>query len=79
VPIKPPLFAAAGTFGERVRARRQRLGLSQEALAERAGLHWTYVGSIERGQRNVALLNILKLAGALEVDAATLLRGLAAG
>ena len=75
---KPPLFPAAGTFGSRVRERRTELGLSQEALADRAGLHWTYVGSVERGQRNVALQNILKLAAALEVDSGTLLRGLTA-
>jgi transcriptional regulator with XRE-family HTH domain len=72
VPPKPPLFTAAGTFGSRVRARRTELGLSQESLAERAGLHWTYIGSVERGQRNIALLNILKLAGALAVDPAVL-------
>lgn len=54
-------------FGERVRALRQTADLSQEALAERAGLHRTYVSSLERGQRNVGLDNILKLAVALEV------------
>jgi transcriptional regulator with XRE-family HTH domain len=48
------------------------LGLSQEQLAERAGLHRTYVSSVERGQRNVGLDNILDLAAALEVPAARL-------
>ncbi|MGH9012485.1 MAG: helix-turn-helix domain-containing protein [Acidimicrobiia bacterium] len=43
-----------------------------EKLAERAGLHWTYVGSVERGQRNVSLVNILRLAKALTVDACEL-------
>ena len=71
-PSQPP----AELFGQRVRARRLALGLSQEALAERSGLHRTYVGSLERGERNVALLNIVKLADALNLDAGELVRGL---
>ncbi len=47
-------------------------GLTQEALAERAGLHRTYVGAIERGERNVSLRNILRLATALDVAPADL-------
>lgn len=57
-------------FGRRVRELRHRLGLSQEELADRAGLHWTYVGGIERGERNPALVNISKLAHALQVSLA---------
>ena len=60
-------------FGQRVRARRRNLGLSQEALAEAADLHSTYIGSIERGERNVALLNLLRLAKALKVSPGELL------
>ena len=60
-------------FAERLRTERERLGLSQERLALRAGLHRTYVGSIERCERNVSLLNIEKLAKALRVTAASLL------
>jgi transcriptional regulator with XRE-family HTH domain len=63
-------------FGARVRDRRTALGLSQESLAERCDLHRTYVGSLERGERNVALLNILRLARGLELDAGELVKGL---
>jgi transcriptional regulator with XRE-family HTH domain len=50
--------------------------LSQEALAEAASLHRTYVSSVERGERNIALMNIVRLAAALHVDAGDLLREL---
>jgi transcriptional regulator with XRE-family HTH domain len=52
-------------LGKAVRERRHSLGLSQEALAERAGLDWTYIGGIERGERNVSLINIVRIARAL--------------
>jgi transcriptional regulator with XRE-family HTH domain len=57
-----------------LRTFRGRLGLSQEALADRAGLHRTYVGSIERCERNVSIDNIERLANALDVQVAELLR-----
>lgn len=53
-------------FGERVRQLRLAKGWSQEELAARSRLHPTYIGGIERGERNVGLDNILKLAGALD-------------
>lgn len=58
---------ARQAFGDRVRTLRAERGLSQEALAEKAGLHRTYVGSIERGERNVGLDNIHRIADALDV------------
>ncbi len=73
-----PLSEAAAEFGRRVRARRNELGLSQEALADVARLHWTFVGQVERGRRNLTLHNILKLAAALDVDPGELVRGIPA-
>jgi transcriptional regulator with XRE-family HTH domain len=61
-------------FGERVRVLRQALGLSQEALALAAGLDRTYIGGVERGERNISLLNIQKIAQALNVSSADLLQ-----
>jgi transcriptional regulator with XRE-family HTH domain len=54
-------------FGQKVRAERQKQGLSQEELAEKAGVHRTYIGMIERGEKNITLLNIEKIAKALEI------------
>jgi transcriptional regulator, XRE family len=73
---KPPISSAAGEFGARVRARRRELGLSQEALAEGSELHWTFIGQVERGQRNLSLHNILRVARVLDVDPGELVRGL---
>jgi transcriptional regulator with XRE-family HTH domain len=56
-----------------MRAIRERKGISQEKLAALAGLHRTYVSSVERGERNISLLNIERLAIALSVPLAKLL------
>jgi transcriptional regulator with XRE-family HTH domain len=74
--VAAPVSKAAAEFGARVRTRRQKLGKSQEVLARDCGLHWTFVGQVERGQRNISLHNMLKLADGLGVDACTLVRGL---
>ena len=59
-------------FGARVRDLRMEQGLSQEVLAQKSGLHRTYVGGIERGERNVGLQNIQKIAQALDKTIAQL-------
>lgn len=61
-------------FGERVRERRKALGLSQEELAELADVHRTYVGMIERGEKNITLRNIAKFAKALRTPIYDLLK-----
>jgi transcriptional regulator with XRE-family HTH domain len=68
--------AFAVEFGRRMRARRAEMGWSQERLADVVGLHWTYVGPVERGERNISLLNILRIADALEIDAGRLVTGI---
>ena len=55
-------------FGNKVRAARKLKGLSQEQLAHKADLHRTYIGMIERAEKNITLLNIEKIANALEVE-----------
>ncbi len=55
-------------FGKKVRELRIRAGISQEELAEKAGVHRTYIGMIERAEKNITLENIEKLAGALGVS-----------
>lgn len=71
-----PASPALGELGARLRLRRNKLGLSQEALADLAGLHWTFVGQVERGTRNLSLHNLLKLAAALQIDPGKLVTGL---
>ena len=63
-------------FGDRVRLLRKKCGWSQEEFAAECELDRTYVGGIERGERNVALRNIEKIAQALEVSVAELVKGL---
>lgn len=60
-------------FGNRVRELRRKKGFSQETLAHASGLHRTYVSGVERGERNISLVNIVRLANALGVRPAHLL------
>lgn len=62
-----PKASPKSLFGKAIRALREERGYSQEELAERADLHRNYVGGVERGERNVGLENIVKLAAALSV------------
>jgi len=68
-----PGLPISASLGASVRSRRIRLGISQEELAERAGLHRTYIAGIEGGGRNITLKSAQKLAKALETSVATLL------
>lgn len=61
-------------FGKTVRRIREQKGLSQEALADLCHLHRTYIGGIERGERNIGLLNLLRLSKALKVLPSELLQ-----
>jgi len=61
-------------FGEKVKITRKAMGLSQEELAEKAGVHRTYIGMIERGEKNITIINIEKIAYALEVPIEELMK-----
>ena len=60
-------------FGQKVREERLKQGLSQEKLADEAGVHRTYIGMIERAEKNITLLNIEKISKALGVKVSRLL------
>ena len=66
-------------FGYAVKVRREELGLTQEDLADRAGIHRTYLSDVERGTRNLSLVNIERLAAALEVKLSELFAVVEAG
>jgi len=63
-------------FAKRVRAERKKLKLSQEGFADVAGFHRTYIGMIERAEKNITLANIEKLSKALKLSISELLKGL---
>ena len=71
-PVKPTL----GVLGRRIRERRQVKGWSQEELADRAKLDRSYIGGIERGERNITVLKLCQVAAALKLDLGSLMRGL---
>lgn len=66
MPTSPSSLARRRAFGARLRQLRTARGVSQDELAKLAGLHRTYIGGVERGERNISLDAIWKLADALE-------------
>lgn len=74
VPFHPPLWhAGSRRRSGRHRHHRSRLAVSQGALAERSGLNRTYASRLERGERNIGLVNVYRLADALKISTAELL------
>ncbi len=63
-------------FGKKIREARKNRGLSQEALADIANVHRTYIGMVERAEKNITLLNIQKLAKSLKIDIKELFDGI---
>lgn len=70
---KAPVVDVRGRFGDAVRLRREELNLTQEDLAEAARIHRTYLSDVERGTRNLSLVNIERLAIALQLKMSELL------
>ena len=63
-------------FGDNIRRRRNEIGISQEKLADLCELHRTYIGGIERGERNPSLKNIIAISRALQISPAELMKGI---
>ena len=63
-------------LGEKIRARREQLELSQESLADECGFDRTYISLLERGRRNPAFLNLIRLAEGLNLPLSTLIKGI---
>ncbi|WP_310551108.1 helix-turn-helix domain-containing protein [Paenibacillus glufosinatiresistens] len=61
-------ISALKKIGQRIRDLRKQKGLSQEQLAEKAGFHFSYIGGVERAEKNITLVNLLKIADALDVQ-----------
>ena len=62
-----PLTDPRKPLGKIIRIRREKLGLTQEQLAEKAGLHWTFISGVERGVRNISILKLHRIAVSLGV------------
>jgi transcriptional regulator with XRE-family HTH domain len=64
---------ALGKLGDAIRARRQALKMSQEALADAAGINRTHMGEVERGKRNISFMSVVKIAKAMDARASDLI------
>ncbi|MFN7883167.1 MAG: helix-turn-helix domain-containing protein [bacterium] len=64
---------ALGKLGDAIRARRQALQMSQEALADASGVNRTHMGEVERGKRNISFMSIVKIASAMDAKASDLI------
>lgn len=73
MPISPKQCELVAIFANNVRRKRLELELSQEELAELAGVHRTYIGMLERSEKNVTIYNIWRLASALQIEPSQLL------
>jgi len=73
------MSSLAKTIGERIRNHRNREGLNQEQLAERCGLHATYIGQIERGEKNATIESVGKIVKGLNISFETLFEKIQAG
>lgn len=62
-----------GNLGDAIRVRRQALGMSQEALADAAGINRTHMGEVERGRRNISFMSIVKIATAIDAKASEII------
>jgi transcriptional regulator with XRE-family HTH domain len=72
--VAPTLVDPRHLLGRAIRSERVRRGMTQEELAERANLHWTYISGIERGIRNVSILSLFHIATALEMQVKDLVK-----
>lgn len=64
---------ALGKLGDAIRTRRQSIGMSQEALADAAGINRTHMGEVERGKRNISFMGVVKIAKAMEAQASDII------
>lgn len=64
---------ALGRLGDAIRARRQSVGMSQEALADAAGINRTHMGEVERGKRNISFMGVVKIAKAMDARASDII------
>ncbi|MCA3758224.1 MAG: helix-turn-helix transcriptional regulator [Phenylobacterium sp.] len=62
-----------GSLGDAIRVRRQALGMSQEALADAAGINRTHMGEVERGRRNISFMSMVKIAKAMDAKASDII------